>query len=106
MNNIKLIVETTDDKSQVVIGAQTTAGGDTEDRNYFLDPYQAVEIANAILHAAADCGVEIKMETTGISAEKRARLIQRTAHVIRSLGNRKLMFTAAQVVDTILTEVL
>lgn len=106
MNNIKIIVQTNDDQTLVVIGAQTQSAGDTEDRNYFLDPYQAVSIANAILHCAEDCGVEVQMQSLGISDEKRLRLYKRAELIIRSLSNRKIPYTAAQVVDTVLAEVL
>lgn len=106
MNNIKFSVETNADNTQVVIGAQTASAGDTEDRNYFLDPVMAVDIANAILHCAEDCGVTVQMQSTGISDTKRLRLIKRAEHVIRSLSGRKLPTIAAHVVDTILSEIL
>jgi hypothetical protein len=106
MNMITLSVQTSVDKQQVIIGAQTKAGGDVEDRNYFLAPVQAVEIANAILHASEECGVEVKMQTMGISDVKRLRIIKRVEHVIRSLSSKKTMYTASQVVDTVLAEVL
>ena len=106
MANIKLSIETNDDKTQVIIRALTVTNDLSEERCYLLDPYQSVEVANTILHLAADCGVEIQMQTTGISDVKRMRLIKRVEHVIRSLSNKKLPYTAAQVVDTVLSEVL
>jgi hypothetical protein len=106
MKMITLSVQTSEDKQMVVLGAQTKVAGDTEDRSYFLAPVQAVEIANSILHSAEECGVEIKMQTLGISDEKRLRLIKRIEMVMRSLSGKKLPYMAAQVVDTILTEVL
>lgn len=106
MNMITLSVQTSLDKQQVIIGAQTKAGGDTEDRNYFLAPEQAVEIANAIMHASEECGVEIKIQTMGISDTKRLMLIKRAEHIIRSLSGQKLPYIATQVVDSILAEVL
>lgn len=106
MNAIKLFVETNQDKTQVIIGAQTSSAGDTEDRHYFLNPVQAVDVANAILHCAEDCGVEVKMETLGISDVRRLRLIQRCEHILRSLSGRKSTYIASQLVDTVLSEVL
>lgn len=106
MRAITLSVQTSDDKQQVIIGAQTDTGNQTEDRSYFLGPAQAVEIANSIMHAAEECGVEIKVQTTGISDTKRLMLIKRTEHIIRSLSGKKLPYIASQVVDSILTEVL
>lgn len=106
MNKILLSVQCNDDNSMVIIGAQTSTAGDTEDRSYFLVPEQAVEIANSMMHAAEECGVEIKVQTMGISDVKRLRLIKRVEHVMRSLSGKKGLFVASQIVDTILTEVL
>jgi hypothetical protein len=106
MNNIKLTVAPTDDKAAVVIGAQTSSAGDTEDRAYHLDPVMAVDFANSMLHAAEDCGVVVQMQTLGISDEKRMRLIRRTELMMRSMAGRKPFYVAAQVVDKILSEVL
>lgn len=106
MNNIALNLEVSGDLKQIIIRAKTASAGDSEDRTYSLDPYSAVEFANTMLHMAEACGVEIQMETKGISNEKRNRLILRTTHVMRSLGNRKPLVVASQVVDTILSEVL
>lgn len=106
MSNIKLSIETNDDKSQVIIRAQTETASQAEERCYFLDPYSAVEFANTMLHLAEDCGVEIKMQTLGISDVKRLRLIKRCEHVIRSLSSKKASYISSQVVDTVLSEVL
>lgn len=102
----KLQVQVTADRSQIAIVTTTENGGTKEERTFFLDPAQSVEFANLMLKCAEECGVEVRMETTGISDEKRIRLIHRTAHVIRSLGLRKPLYTAAHVVDTILAEVM
>lgn len=104
--NVKLSIVTNDDHTQIVICAETETGGVKEDRSYFLDPYQSVEIANTILHLAEECGVEIQMQTTGISDIKRLRIIKRCEHVIRSLSGKKAYYISAQVVDTVLAEVL
>ena len=106
MNKIMLSVELTSDNSQIVIRASTVTNDLTEDRSYFLEPVTAVEVGNALLHGAEDCGLELKVQTTGISDQKRIRLITRCEHVIRSLAGKKVPFVAAQVVDTILAEVL
>lgn len=106
MNKILLSVQTNDDATMVIIGAQTSVAGDKEDRSYFLDPYQAVEIANSILHASEDCGVEVQMQTTGISDMKRMRLVKRVEIMLNALEKKKHSYTAAQVVDIVLTEVL
>lgn len=106
MSSIKLSVQIADDKQTVVIGAETIAGDNREDRSYIISPTMAVDIANALLHCAEDCGVEIKMETLGITDAKRARIIKRCEHVIRSLSNRKPLYVSCQVVDTVLAEVL
>ena len=106
MKHITLSVQISEDKSQLIICAKTEVGDDVEDRNYFVEPVNAVEMANALLHGAEDCGMEIKMQTMGISDEKRVRLITRCEHVIRSLAGKKVPYVASQVVDTILAEVL
>lgn len=106
MKGIKLTVGPTEDRAAVAINAQTSSAGDTEDRNYFLDPVQAVDFANAMLHAAEDCGVEVQMQTMGISDEKRMRLVKRIELIMRSLSGRKPQYVAFQVVDKILSEVL
>lgn len=106
MNRIMLSVELTTDKSQIVIRATTQTGDDTEDRSYFLEPAIAVEVGNALLHGAEDCGLELKVQTMGISDTKRMRLILRCTHVMRSLSGKKTPFVSAQIVDTILAEVL
>ena len=106
MSTVKLTIEANDDRSQVIIRAITESAGQAEERCYFLDPYASVEFANTMLHLAEDCGVEIQMQTMGISDVKRLRLIKRTEHVIRSLSGKKLQYMAAQVVDTVLSEVL
>jgi len=106
MSGVKLSIETNDDHTQIVIRAQTETGNQAEERCYFLDPYQSVEFANTMLHLAEDCGVEIQMQTTGISDVKRLRIIQRVEHVMRSLSNRKPKYAACQIVDVVLAEVL
>lgn len=106
MRNIALSIEANDDFTQIIIRAQTVTNDQSEERCYSLDPYQSVEFANTMLHLAAECGVEIQMQSTGISDVKRMRLIQRCEHVIRSLSGKKLNYMAAQVVDTVLSEVL
>lgn len=106
MNAIKLTVAPNGDSTAVIIGAQTTSAGDTEDRAYTLDPVMAVDFANSMLHAAEDCGVEVKMQTLGISDEKRMRLVRRIEIMMRSLSGRKPQYVAFQVVDKILSEVL
>lgn len=106
MKHITLSVQLNEDKTQLIICAKTYAGDDVEDRNYFVEPVNAVEMANALLHGAEDCGLEIKTQTTGISDVKRMQLITRCEHVIRSLAGKKVPFVAAHVVDTILAEVL
>lgn len=105
MSQITLRVETNDNNTQVVITTRTITNDVAEDRSYILDPVQSVDIANAMLHCAEDCGVTVQVERTGISDERRFRLYKRTEHIMRSLGNRKLDYAAAQVVDTILNEV-
>lgn len=104
--DIRMSVETTDDNELVVICAQTVVAGDSEDRSYFLSPAHAVEFANAMLHAAEVCGVVVEVQSTGISDVKRARIIKRCEHVIRSLSGRKPFYVSVQVVDTVLSEVL
>lgn len=106
MATVTLRVETNDNNTQVVISARTITNDVVEDRTYLLDPVQSVDIANAILHCAEDCGVNVQVQTEGISNERRLRLIQRTEHVIRSLSGRKLNIMSSHVVDTILAEVL
>jgi hypothetical protein len=106
MSSVKLSIELNGNRDMVVIRAQTETGDQAEERCYFLDPYASVEFANTMLHLAEECGVEIQMQTTGISDVKRLRLIKRCEHVIRSLSGRKLPYMASQVVDTILAEVL
>jgi len=106
MNKVMLSVQADKDNTMVVICAQTTSAGDTEDRNYFLDPAQSVEVANAILHVAEECGVTVQVQSMGISDTKRLMLIKRCDHVIRSLSGKKSSYIAAQVVDTVLSEVL
>lgn len=106
MNGVKLSVKVTGDRTQVAILTETITADVKEERGYFLDPVQCVDIANLMLKCAEECGVTVKMETAGISDEKRLRLYKRTEHVIRSLSGRKLNVMAPQVVDTILAEVL
>lgn len=106
MNNIKLSVQTNDDRTLVIVGAETMSGDSKEERSYFINPAVSVGVANAMLHAAEDCGVVVEVERTGISDEKRFRLYKRAEMIMRSLGNRKLDYAAAQVVDTILNEVM
>ena len=102
----KLQVQVTADRSQVVIVTTAENMGISEERSFFLPPHMAVDIANLMLHCAEECGMIVKMETAGISDEKRLRLYKRTEHVIRSLSGRKLNLMAPQVVDTILAEIL
>lgn len=106
MGSVALSIETNDDFTQIIIRANTTTNNQAEERCYFLDPYQSVEFANTMLHLAEECGVEIQMQTTGISDVKRLRVIQRVEHVIRSLSGKKATYVASQVVDTVLSEVL
>jgi hypothetical protein len=106
MNNIKLSVQTNDDRTMVIVGAETLSGDSKEERSYFIDPVTCVSVANAMLHASEDCGVTVEVQRTGISDERRFRLYKRAELIMRSLGNRKLDYAAAQVVDTILSEVM
>ena len=106
MMNIKLIVQTNETNSLVLLTAETAAAGDTENRTYFLEPENAVAVANSILHAAELCGVEIHVQTDrGITDMQRLQLIARTQHIMRTYSGKKGN-AAMQIVDSILAEVL
>ena len=107
MNPITLVVQTSEDKKFVVIGADTIASDVKESRSYFLEPVQAVEIANAILHSAEDCGVQVHVQTAPrVSDLQRLALIARVGHIIRTMDKSKTSKVALQIVDSILVEVL
>lgn len=106
MMNIKLIVQTNETNSLVVITAETAAAGDSENRSYFLEPEHAVEVANSILHASEICGVEVQVQTLRhISDMRRLQLIARTQHIMRTYSGKKGN-AAMQIVDSLLNEVL
>lgn len=80
---------------------------ETDTSRYIFNPQSAVEFANALLKAAEACGVKIQIqaERMPISTMKRATLINRTQHIMRSLQGKDPRYTAMQIVDTILAEV-
>lgn len=73
-----------------------------------FDPSNAVNVAKAMIDAAVALGVnvEIMVPKKEVSREKRARMILRTEHIMRSMTekNRSQRFIAQQVVDTFLAE--
>ena len=103
---MKLIVTSTDG-NQVAISTERTIGDGTEYRSYTLDPLQAVEFANAVLHAAENCGVEVVMQTAPIVTDKqRMAMVNRAAMIMRSMLGRKPEQIAMHVVDQVLSQVL
>lgn len=107
MKTMKLIVKTSGDYQTVIIGAETTANDQVEERSYVLAPTVAVEVANSILHAAELCGVEVHVQTNrGISSMQRLALIARAGHIMRTMSGRKADKIALQIVDSILAEIL
>ena len=107
MNPITLVVQSAEDKNFVIISADTATSDVKESRSYFLEPTQAVEIANAILHSAEDCGVTVHVQTAPrISDLQRLALIARVGHIIRTMDRNKSSNAAKHIVDSILVEVL
>lgn len=81
------------------------------EKDYFLifEPGQAVDIANTILHAAQNCGADIKFEVDKpiLSDTKHMALIRRTELIMSSLRAVKdKKQVATQIVDSILAEIL
>ena len=107
MNPITLSVCAAEDKQMVIIGAEVESAEVRENRSYFLDPVQSVEIANAILRSAEECGVQIKIQAPPhITDMQRIALIARTEHIMRSLSGKQARTIALQIVDSILAEIL
>lgn len=98
-------VKVTADRNQVAIVTETT-GDTTEERTYFLDPAVCVDMANLMLKCATECGIDVRMQTDGVTDARRLQLVKRCELVIKSLSGRKPQYIAFQVVDTILSEVL
>lgn len=73
-----------------------------------FDPSNAVDVGKQFIDMAVECGanVEIVAPRPQVTREKRARMIQRTEHIYRSMmeKGRKPHFIAQQVVDTFLAE--
>lgn len=102
----KLIVQSTEG-NQVVLSAERQMGDDVEVRSYTFDPAQAVEVANAIMHAAEDCGVVIQTQTAPIvTDQKRMVLMNRAGLIMNSMKGKPQQRIAMHVVDTILAEIL
>lgn len=89
-----------------------TAGGKvvfgTYSGNYTFDPVTAVNVANAMLHAAADMGAEVKFEVEKpkVSTMQHYAMMRRAEHIIRSMRDKPDDQIARQVVDSILAAVL
>ncbi len=84
---------------------------DSDMGNFILPPDQAIDLANALLHAAEVCGVKVVVQSTSpriITDFQRNKLIVRCALILRSLirQNRSSEAIAHQVVDTILGAIL
>ena len=107
MMMIKLIVSTNPTNTAVMITAETEVAGDSENRSYTLQPAHAVSVANAILHAAELCGVEVQVQTSHpITTMQRLQLIHRTGHIMRTLAKQKPEKICTHIVDSILAEIL
>jgi len=80
----------------------------TQDGEYVFSPAVAVEIANTMLEAVKRLGHQVVVEHAPrqITDQQRANLITRCGHVVRSLNNKKPLYIAQQVVDTVLAEIL
>ena len=79
---------------------------DSTEGRFVFEPGGAVQFANALMHAAEACGAEIQIEVDKgprITELKRATLIARTVHMLRSLQGKKPEYAAMQIVDTILS---
>jgi hypothetical protein len=83
---------------------------DTPGGTVTLEPPVAVEVAEALISCASDCGykVEVVVPKRTISSALRAVLIARIARVIQSQRNDDIdsMRSSMSVVDTILAEIL
>ena len=103
---MKLIVESTK-ANQVAITTERKVGDDTEVRCYTLEPVQAVEVANAIMHSAEDCGVTIQVQSKPfVTDQQRMALVNRAGLIMRSMMGRKPERIAMHIVDQVLSEIL
>lgn len=103
METIKIFVQVPDDRKTVILGSQYQG----EERHCLLTPERAVEVANSLLHAAEQCGVEVQVQTTHhITDMQRLQLIARVGHIMRSMSGRRPDRVALNIVDSILAEIL
>ena len=79
------------------------------DNELAIDPPVAVRMANAMLHAAEACGVDInfEVEKPPVSEMKRLQMVARTSHIMRSMATVKdKNKVAVAIVDSILGTIL
>lgn len=96
-------IEVYDRAGVVVLGVPA------KDWFFTLPPDMAVAMANSILHAAQECGADIKFEVDKpvISEAKRMALVKRVGLIMRSMERVKDKDKVAlQVVDSILSAIL
>jgi hypothetical protein len=80
-----------------------------KDWNLIFESGQAVDIANTILHAAQNCGADIKFEVEKpiVSEMQRLQMVARANHIMRSMQQVKdKNKVAVAIVDSILGTVL
>jgi hypothetical protein len=79
------------------------------DNETVIDPGVAVSMANAMLHAAEACGVDInfEVEKPPVSEMKRLQMVARVNHIMRSMASVKdKNKVAVAIVDSILGTIL
>lgn len=70
-------------------------------------PQMAVQVAQAMIDAASNCGfvVSVQVPRRQVSKAVRDRLVLRVTHVLQSLRGRKDIHVAATLTDIVLSEV-
>ena len=88
------------DKREVVL---ELVNGD----HLIFPPQMAVQVAQAMIDAATNCGhvVSVQVPKRAISKAVRDRLVIRITHVLQSLRGRKDIQVAATLTDIVLSEV-